>query len=110
MTSDLHITHFEIDNERFAAGDQVNVSWAISNTGTEATSGSEHTVLEVQNPDHAPVVRHEIPMSMQVHPHGEQRYHHSFPAPEGAGDYEVFVYADPPHGGTKRGSFAVEEG
>ena len=107
MPADLSTSHLVVHEESVAAGDQVNVSCTISNTGDSETGGDEHIVFEVQGPDHSPVVKDQIPMSTNIAAGGEQHYTHSFAAPDAAGDYEVFVFADPPHGASNRGAFSV---
>jgi hypothetical protein len=108
MAANLDTAHLVVHEESIAPGDQVNVSWTVTNTGDTDTASGEHILFEVHGPDHAPVVRNEVPMSQAIGAGKEQHYTHSFAAPD-AGDYEIFVFPNPPHGGSKRGAFTVSE-
>lgn len=107
MPADLNISQLTVHEGSVHPGDQVNVSWTISNRGDSDTTGSEHILFEVQDPDHAPARKDEIPMSTKIPAGHEQHYNHAVNAPDRPGDYEVFVFPDPPHGGSARGAFTV---
>jgi hypothetical protein len=110
MPADLTPSNLVVHQETVAGGDQVDVTWTVANTGDADTAGSEHIVFEVQDPDHAPAIKQQIPMSTKIHAGKDQHYAHSFKAPDAEGSYEVLVFVDPPHGGSLRGGFAVGGG
>ena len=108
MPADINTGHVVVHQEEVAGGDQVDVSWTLTNSGEQDTTGKESIHFQVQGPDHAPVHDKQIPMSTKVHAGADQHYNYSFNAPDEAGEYEVFVYPDPPHGGSGRGAFTVK--